>query len=376
MTNENETNETDIIILDPADYERDPINRADVVQFADTLMGIHPEADTIGTRGMRVVAQLAIATGANPLPGTNGIHAWVDNKSKMCIQLGIGYWRQQAEMAGGILWIRRPRPMTDQEREDHEVTEQQQASICIGALSRDVFSLLKNAQDCGFELSLAEAKNEVARVGAGIVNPGEYAKKGRSPQWTADLRAERDLLRQLVPAMSMNASERPAILDQTPAELVVDSQNHDAWALLLDSELHESTTPDDYGMDDVNADFFDDEPVNGEVAEETQPEPASNGQPESGPASSHTIADIRAGIDGNGDTVQLGAINRFLADTGLYNDTTHAFNAVKKWDGWPADGKYSADKIDGGSKITRDKALAIFDWAIERKGEKVAEEAG
>ena len=100
----------DVIILDPTDYERDPINRADVVQFADTLMGIHPNALEIGKLGMRTVAQLAIATGANPLPGTNGIHAWLDKNDNVCIQFGIGYWRDKADRAGGILWLSRPRP--------------------------------------------------------------------------------------------------------------------------------------------------------------------------------------------------------------------------------------------------------------------------
>ena len=241
----------DVIILDPLDYERDPINRADVVQFADTLMGIHPNALQIGKLGMRTVAQLAIATGANPLPGTNGIHAWLDKHDQVCIQFGIGYWRDKADRAGGILWLSRPRPMSDDERADFGVLANQQASICMGAMKRDVFDLIRDAKEYDLNLSLEDAKREVARTGYGIVNQGELLKKGRNPQWSADLRAERDLLRQLVPANETNA---PNVLDRSPAQLVTDAQNLDAYELLTAPE--NSTLPDDYNIEDANKDFF------------------------------------------------------------------------------------------------------------------------
>ena len=89
------------------------------------------------------------------------------------------------------------------------IADSQHASICIGALKRDVFALLHEAAEYNVTIQFQDAKLEVARVGTGIVNPGEYDKNGRSPQWTANLRAERDLLRQLVPG-PWSASSSPA----------------------------------------------------------------------------------------------------------------------------------------------------------------------
>ena len=132
-----ENSETGVVTFDTSAYAGQPINRDLVVEFGDTLMGVHPNAQEIGIRGMRTVAHLALITGAHPLPGTNGIHAWRDKKGYLCIQFGIGFWRQQGTLAGGILWISRPRPMTDEERAEYIIAETQHASICIAALKRD-----------------------------------------------------------------------------------------------------------------------------------------------------------------------------------------------------------------------------------------------
>ena len=236
--------ESDIIHIDTSAYAGQPINRDLVVEFADTLMGVHPNAQEIGIRGMRTVAHLALITGAHPLPGTNGIHAWRDKKGYLCIQFGIGFWRQQGTLAGGILWISRPRPMTDEERAEYIIAEAQHASICVGALKRDVFALLHEAAEYNVTINFQDAKLEVARVGTGIVNPGEYDKNGRSPQWTANLRAERDLLRQLVPVISPAAAEDPtAVLESATT---VHDPNPDRLPL-----------PENYSIEDANTDFFD-----------------------------------------------------------------------------------------------------------------------
>ena len=245
-----ENSETGVITIDTDAYAGQPINRDLVVEFADTLMGVHPNAQEIGIRGMRTVAHLALITGAHPLPGTNGIHAWRDKKGYLCIQFGIGFWRQQGTLAGGILWISRPRPMADEERAEYIIAEAQHASIFIGALNRDVFALLHEAAQVDVVLKVPDAKLEVARVGTGIVNPGEYDKNGRSPQWTANLRAERDLLRQLVPgpwsASSFPAANSELCTPHSALELTVHDPHPDRLP------LHEN-----YTIEDANADFFD-----------------------------------------------------------------------------------------------------------------------
>jgi hypothetical protein len=187
--------------------ELEPMNRDLIVRMGDTLMGIHPGAKDVGVIGMRAVAQLAIMTGANPLPGANGIHAWKDKDGKTCIQFGIGFWRGEAEKAGGLLWLDHPRPMTEAERKSYGVADGVLASIARAALKAEAFSLRADARKFGDDLTLREAMEQTARAGVGIAAPGEYAKKGRPAQWVADERAERDLLRKLCPIAQR---QRPA----------------------------------------------------------------------------------------------------------------------------------------------------------------------
>jgi hypothetical protein len=92
--------------------------------------------------------------------------------------------------------------------------------------------------------SILQAPNSFGDVGTGIVNPGEYDKNGRSPQWTANLRAERDLLRQLVPVISRSALEEP--------EAMIASAT-----TVHDPHPNRPPIPDDYSIEDANADFFD-----------------------------------------------------------------------------------------------------------------------
>lgn len=194
------TNEIAVIEVESEVYAGAPINRAVVVEFGETLMGIHPAAKEVGEVAMRSVAQLALVTGANPLPGTNGIHVWRDKKG-VHIQFGVGFWRTQAELEGGMLWSEHPRPMTDDERDYYGIMQGQTASICRGCLTKHAVNLMREMASLDAPLTLTEAKDNVGRIGTAIVNAQEYDKAGRSKQWTADLRSERDLLRQLVPVM-------------------------------------------------------------------------------------------------------------------------------------------------------------------------------
>ena len=73
--------------------------------------------------------------------------------------------------------------------------------------------------------------------------------RSRSPQWTANLRAEHDLLRQIVPVISPAAAEN-------------DGRGGSRTALDLATSVHDPNPnrlpiPDDYSIEDDNADFFD-----------------------------------------------------------------------------------------------------------------------
>lgn len=219
------------------------IDRGMVVRLAETLEGVHPAAQEIGTRGLRTIAQLALATGVNPLPGGgNGLHAWRDNKGRLAIQFGIGFWRQLASEAGGILWQDRPRPMTQAEREQFGIADGTYAAVARGALKTDAFALRADARQFGDELALRDAVALVAREGIGIAGADEYSKAGRPLQWTALQRAERDLLRQLV---SIAKRTRPAA-----------SGGH-GWHV-TDFVREHVELPAGYSMADANADLFGD----------------------------------------------------------------------------------------------------------------------
>lgn len=359
-------NDKELMVIEDeqtAVYAGRPIDRDLVVEFADTLMGVHPQAQEVGVQGMRTVAQLALITGANPLPGTNGIHAWKDNKGKVCIQFGVGFWRSQAELEGGRLWTFRPRPMDDQEREYYGIAKGQTASICSGAMKRDVFGLMHDARELGIEMSIKDAKGEVSCIGVGVVNGNEYDANGRTKQWKADLRAERDLLRQLVPVM------------QRARQNVVTGQRFHGgldWSVGNYVRGEAPELPDDYDSDDANRDLGLDDDWDEVVFDAG--DDVIDVMPESDydlddPPSDGKTADLRASLEAaNGNGIQLGNVNRALADTGLYNGVPHAMNAVKLWPGWE-DVPYSEDDINGGLKVKTATALQIFDWAVARKVE-------
>ena len=122
-----------------------------------------------------------------------------------------------------------------------------------GALKHDVFALLHEAAEYSVTIQFQDAKLEVARVGTGIINPGEYDKNGRSPQWTANLRKPKpllrsDLLRQLVPG-PRSASSSPAANGDPSAVIESATTVHDPNPNRLQ-------IPDDYSIEDANADLF------------------------------------------------------------------------------------------------------------------------
>ena len=274
-------NSNELVTVERESYVGRPIDRDLVVEFGDTLMGVHPNAKEVGLQGMRTVAQLALITGANPLPGTNGIHAWRDKKNNLIITFGVGFWRTQAELEGGILWVDRPRPMTTSEREYYGILDQQIASICKAALRKGVFRLMDSAREFGQTMSIKDAKEEVARVGVAIVNPNEYDAKGRNKQWKADLRAERDLLRQLVPIMQRS---RQNAIEGAHVQGGLDWSAGEFAHLQSGEEL-----PDDYSADDANVDLFGDEPagviegtIDAETGEIVGDEPEPESEPDNG----------------------------------------------------------------------------------------------
>jgi len=390
---ENEVQERSLVIVEDEGYLGKPINRDIVVEFGDTLMGIHPAAKEVGVIGMRSVAQLALVTGASPMPGTNGIHAWADNKG-IHIQFGIGFWRGEAEKMGGILWLERPRPMTEEEREAHEVAQGQTAFICSGALRSAVVSLIKEMKELGINLTLQEAKNEVGQTGTSIVNAQEYNKAGRSKGWTGELRAERDLLRKLVPVMQRVRDN----LEHGTYE-----ERGQGWELASYANQHrpELQVPEDYDEDDANRELFGIEPdiEDGIIIEESKGDNSNDQQKvaqETAPAeaekvSEEPVAEIpveelekmavseeNAWSDDEIDIYDSNSHEEWLRTLKQriprYQETAHVHNALKAigLEGGLNDLPYitGRDKIEENIKAKRERRLEVYRMLVEREENK------
>lgn len=170
-----------------------------VRELAYRLMKFHPAAKEVGQDAMLAAAQLAIVMGASPLPGTNEIHIYRDNRG-VTVQPGINYWRRRATQYGGIHWIIRPRPMTDDEVALYGLSKNELGAICRASRQFDVDDLMSKG------LNIREARESSGATGLGTVttdtaSSGRYKeqKNGRPLIWTAIKRAETDVLKQLFP---------------------------------------------------------------------------------------------------------------------------------------------------------------------------------
>jgi hypothetical protein len=120
--------------------ERDEVN-----EITDRLLALHPQAQQIGVKGMRAVAQLAIMCGANPLPAAGEIHVWPDRDGRPVVDLGVAYYRRKASEKDTVVWVEGgdPRKMTDSEREYYNIEETAVAGICRGFLLSEYQKLLE-----------------------------------------------------------------------------------------------------------------------------------------------------------------------------------------------------------------------------------------
>lgn len=195
----------------------------EIMALTDRLMSLHTAATEVGKAGMRAVAQLAVLTGANPLPASGEIWVWQGKGGKTEVDLGIAYYRRIANTKDRINWIVEPRPMTESEREKYGIPDGYLASIAVGYPGSRLVELV----EMGMPWELAEKR--AARTAYAVVRPEEmyatrdyknkngfvYRKKGtlmpapegRTWQWTADKRAEKDFYK-LVAMVDTTLAER------------------------------------------------------------------------------------------------------------------------------------------------------------------------
>lgn len=163
-----------------------------VRELCGRIMSFHPAAKEVGEEGMMLAAQLAILTGASPIPGTNEIHIYMD-KGKPKVERGYNYWARRAREAGGVRWIIQSRPMNKEERELYGIPNGVLAAVCKGMRATDYQQARREG------MTFAQAENACGYIGIATATANEFAKNGRPPIWTPMKRAEVDFYRKAFP---------------------------------------------------------------------------------------------------------------------------------------------------------------------------------
>ena len=155
--------------------------RDEVKALAERIMALHPSARAIGERGALLLAQLGVALGLNPLPGTGHIHAWVDDKGALCIHIGLE--GRLALARKDSLYSFNSRPMHADEVDLHGLKPGDRGAIT------ELFRHDLTADMVRLGLPIKPF------VGIGIAYAGERIPKGRSLAWRAAQRSIKDAVR-------------------------------------------------------------------------------------------------------------------------------------------------------------------------------------
>lgn len=152
----------------------------DVRALAQRIMTMHPSARSIGPQGCNLLAQLGLALGLNPLPGTGHIHAWSEG-GQLCVHIGV---------EGRMALARKDSPfsvytraMTAQEVEEHGLQPGDRGKVA--EVTR--LDIAQQMKDLGVTIR--------PFTGVGIAKANERAPKGRTLAWRAEQRAIKDALR-------------------------------------------------------------------------------------------------------------------------------------------------------------------------------------
>lgn len=155
--------------------------KTEVKALAARIMAVHPSAKRIGERGALLLAQLGVALGLNPLPGTGHIHAWLDDDGFLAVHIGLEGRASLARRQS--LYSVSTRPMRAEEADDHGLKPGDRGSIAE-LFRHDV---TKQAAALGIPIKPI--------IGIGLARANERVPKGRSLAWRASQRAIKDALR-------------------------------------------------------------------------------------------------------------------------------------------------------------------------------------
>ncbi len=95
---------------------------AEVKDLTQRLTFILPNAEEIGQKGVALVAQIAIAHGLDPMPGSDHVYAWKKNNT---LTVAIGYKGLLYLARQQVHFTHRTRAMLEEERREHNLREDQ-----------------------------------------------------------------------------------------------------------------------------------------------------------------------------------------------------------------------------------------------------------
>jgi hypothetical protein len=247
--------------------------RAIMRELVDRLMAFHPAAGDVGVKGMRQVAQLAITLGISPLPGTNDMHVWTQEKSIkvdgqwtkrdiITVIPGINYHERRALMYGGVEWMVPVQPFAEIDYDLYGVDfDKEMGALCIGCRAAEVER--KVAQGW----TIKDAQKAARIMGLGTVGRSEDPKKGRPLIWSAFKRARTDFFRQAFPYIpGEQVPPGPGMKWDADENCYVPAYDLHWGALnpALDSGERDVDVPDSMQGEDINEMMFGDagaEPV-------------------------------------------------------------------------------------------------------------------
>jgi hypothetical protein len=154
----------------------------EVKGLTQRLNYIMPNAEEIGQKGVALVAQIAIAHGLDPLPGSDHVYAWKQG-NKFFVTIGYKGLLQLARQQ--VQFTHRSRPMSDDERAEHGL----------------------GAKEVGYVTELYEIEKAIRCrqgsipyepiIGTAVWKPNDRVPTGRTPAWVAKKNSLKDALRQI-----------------------------------------------------------------------------------------------------------------------------------------------------------------------------------
>lgn len=156
----------------------------DVKGLTTRLQYMLPNADKLGTKGVALVAQVAVMHGLDPLPGSDHLYAWKDDKGN--INVVVGYKGLLHLARKQVRFTHVSRAMTVAERDEHGLSEKE-----IGYITElyEIASAIECRQ-AGIPYH--------PLIGSARWKPGDKVPAGRTPAWVAKKNSLKDALRQIV----------------------------------------------------------------------------------------------------------------------------------------------------------------------------------